>query len=111
MIAIGTVAARALYPVGGLCLALPGFTAGFALIPSVFLAYRRYRGCAYLGDRLMPECLCGGSEFRYQEVGSEYHLLCQGCTRRYEKRRDEVWILENGVRKHYKKLVKHQGWI
>jgi hypothetical protein len=111
MTAIGTVSARALYQVGGTWLAIPGFLAGFALIPSMFLARGRYRRWAYRGDKWMPECSCGSSAFKYQKIGLDYHLLCQGCATRYEKRRGEVWVFENGAKKPYKRLVKHQGWI
>ncbi len=93
MIATGTFLARAIYPIGGLWLAVPGFIAGVALIPSMFFAHDRYRRWIYRGDKWMPECSCGNSVFKYEKIGDEYHLLCRRCKTRYEKHRGEVWVL------------------
>ncbi len=75
------------------------------------IAYVRYRRWIYLGDKEMPDCSCGSSDFRYHNVGADYYLLCQKCNTRYEKRRDSVWVFEGGERKPYKQLVRHRGWV
>jgi hypothetical protein len=111
MITLGTSAAKALYPMGGFWLAVPGFIAGVFLIPSIGFIHNRYRRWAYLGDKWMPECSCGSSNYKYERVGDEYHLLCQQCKKRYEKRREQVLVYEDGQTRPYKRLVKHQGWI
>jgi hypothetical protein len=111
MIALGACAAKALYPMGGLWLAIPGFLAGILLIPLIGFIHNRYRRWAYLGDKWMPECSCGSSEYKYERVGEEYHLLCQQCRKRYEKRREQVSVYEEGQKRPYKRLVKHQGWV
>ncbi len=90
MIALGVCLAKALYPIGEFWLAVPGFIVGMLLIPSLFFVHHRYRRWAYLGDKLMPDCSCGGEEYKYEKTEEEYHLLCQRCRTRYEKRKDEV---------------------
>src|ERR1051326_1348618 len=111
MIAIGTCLAMALYPVGGIWLAVLGFIAGVLLIPSLFFAHNRYRRWAYLGDKWMPGCSCGNAEYKYEKIGKEYRYVCQQCGANYEKRGDAVSVFENGVKKPYKRLMKHQGWV
>jgi hypothetical protein len=111
MLGIGVGAAHALFPVGGLPLAIPGFIAGVALIPLTAFAYDRYRKWAYLGDKWMPDCSCGSADFKYERVGAEHHLLCQRCRTRYEVRRGSAFVFDGSVKKPYKRLVKHQGWI
>jgi hypothetical protein len=111
MIALGFLLGRAMYHLGGLWLGTAGFVVGVALVPSAFFVYLKCRHWAYRGDAVMPDCSCGGSAFRVQKVGDEYHLLCQQCKTRYEKNDSEVWVVENGVRRPYKRLVKWQGWV
>jgi len=111
MISLGYNSAKLFYHIGGLWLAIPGFIAGVALIPFSLFLYDRYRKWAYRGDAWMPDCSCGSSKFKFEKVGTEYHLLCQGCRMRYQKRRNDVSIFENGVTRPYKRLVKYKGWI
>ena len=110
MIVLGVLLARTLYPHGVLP-AILGFVAGVAFIPITITAYFKYRRWPYVGDKNMPDCLCGNSTFRYEKVGAEYHLLCRQCKTRYEKRRGDVWVFDGGKKKPYKRLVKHKGWI
>ena len=110
MFELGALLARALYP-HGVLFAILGFVGGSALIPCTIGAYSTYRRWLYVGDRRMPDCLCGNSNFRYEKVGAEYHLLCRQCKTRYEKRRGEAWVFDGGEKKPYKRLVKHKGWI
>jgi hypothetical protein len=95
IIGLGIMCGRALYPYG-ILFAIFGFVGGAAIIPTIIVAHVRYRRWAYCGDKLMPECLCGGSAFAYRKVGTEYHLLCKECETRYEKCRSVVWVFENG---------------
>lgn len=111
MLALGACLAKALYPVGGAWLAVPGFIAGVLLIPSLFFAYNRYRRWAYLGDKWMPDCSCGGSEYELEKFGEEYRWVCQQCRANYEKRGEEVSVFEGDVKRPYKRLMKHQGWV
>ena len=110
MIAFGVLLGRALYP-QGILPAILGFVGGFAIIPSIFKAYFEYRRWLYVGDKRLPDCLCGNSVFKVEKVGAEYHRVCQQCKTRYEKRRGEVWIFDGGEKKPYKRLVKHKGWV
>jgi len=111
MIALGVWSATVLYPIGGLWLAIPGFAFGFLFIPGIWYGHAKYREWAYLGDKDMPDCLCGDAEFRYVKVGEESQLLCQQCRTRYERRRDQTWVYEGNEKKPYKRLVKHEGWV
>ena len=111
MCVLGWAAARLVHPIGGFWLSIPGFFAGFLLIPGLGYAYGRYRKWLYRGDADMPACSCGSTKFKYEKVGDEYHLLCQGCKTRYEKRPYEVSVYEGATKKPYKRLVRHQGWI
>jgi hypothetical protein len=111
MIALGALVGWAVYPLGWLWLAVPGFVLGVLVIPSILFAHQRYRKWAYVGDHYMPDCSCGSGEYFYEKVGEEFHLLCQGCKTRYEKRLDEVSVFENGEKRPYKKLEKHRGWV
>lgn len=111
MIAIGIFFGKAMYPIGGFWLATPGFIAGVLLIPFLTFAYDRYRRWAYLGDKPMPDCSCGSTEYVYENIEGKYPLVCQQCRAIYEKRRDQVFVFENGAKIPYKRLVKHQGWV
>ena len=111
MFLIGGFLAAILYPRGGIWLAVPGFVFGVMLIPLAFRAYIHYRQWAYVGDKDMPNCLCGSDRYRYEQVGTEYHLLCQGCKTRYEKRRDRVFVFSGDSKHFYRRLVKYKGWI
>lgn len=110
MIFLGVFFSRLMYP-HGVVFAVIGFACGFGLIPGTWFAYLRYRRWIYVGDKWMPDCVCGSSEFRYERVGSELHLLCQKCKRRYQKRRDQVWVFNAAEKKPYKQLVKRKGWV
>jgi hypothetical protein len=110
-IAIGICLARALYPIGGIWLSVPGFIAGALFIPSLFFAYLRYRRWAYLGDKWMPDCSCGSAEYKYERIEEQYRLICQQCGASYEKHGNKVSVIENGIRKPYKRLMKYQGWV
>jgi hypothetical protein len=110
MIALGVLLGRAMYP-QGILPAILGFVVGVAIIPSIVKSYFTYRRWLYVGDKSMPDCLCGTSVFKYEKVGAEYHLLCQHCKTRYEKRLGDVWVFDGGEKKPYKRLVKHKGWV
>jgi hypothetical protein len=110
MIALGVLFARSMYP-HGILLAVIGFACGLAVIPAIWFAYLRYRRWLYVGDKWMPDCVCGSSAFKHERVGSELHLLCQKCERRYQKRRDYVWALNGEEKTRYKQLVKRKGWV
>lgn len=110
MVFSGVLFSRLMYP-HGIVLAVIGFVCGFGWIPGLWFAYVTYRRWLYVGDNWMPDCVCGSSEFRYERIGSELHLLCQKCKRRYQKRRDQVWAFNaTGEKEHYKQLLKHKGW-
>jgi hypothetical protein len=110
MIALGVLLGRAMYP-RGISLAIIGFVCGVALIPCITLAHERHRRWLYMGDEWMPDCVCGSSEFRYEKVDAEFHLLCQKCKRRYEKRGGDVWAFDGTAKQFHKRLVKHRGWV
>jgi hypothetical protein len=111
MTTIGYWCAKLLYPIGGEWLALAGAIGGFLGIPLCFAGHGMYRRWAYLGDKHMPDCSCGGTEFKVEKLEGDYYLLCQKCRRRYEKQNDRVMVYESGEKRLYKRLVKHQGWV
>jgi len=111
MVGIGTLFAARLYPAGGWWLAVPGFVAGFLLLPGLLSGYIRYRKWAYCGDDLMPPCVCGAREFKAEIDSKNVYEVCLACGKRFEKNRDCVFLLANDIRKPYMKLVKYQGWI
>ncbi len=110
MIALGVLFAKAMYPLGILP-AVFGFALGVAIIPSLWLAYDRYKRWLYVGAKGMPDCTCGSSVFSYERVGTETHLLCQKCRVRYQKEGPLVWVFGGEERKLYSQLKKHRGWV
>jgi len=109
-IALGVLFARALYP-HGIVFAIVGFVCGFAIIPSIWIAHVRYRRWLYVGDKGMPDCVCGNSVFRVEKVGADFHLLCKKCSRRYQRIRRQVWVFDGDEKKLYRQLIKHRGWV
>ena len=110
MIALGIGAATFVYPIGGWWLAIPGFVFAFLFLPGILFVEDRYRKRVYQG-KWMPDCLCGGVEFGYEDVGEEVHLLCRQCKTRYEKLRNQTWIYEGNEKRFHKRFVKRKGWI
>ena len=111
MLGIGGKVAAILLPIGGLWLAIAGFVAGTLFLPFLFFLHTEYRKWAYRGDKSMPDCSCGSSDYKYQMFGAEMRVVCQHCGAHYEKKRHEVSVFENDEKKPFKRLVKHQGWI
>jgi hypothetical protein len=59
----------------------------------------------------MPTCSCGSEDYKYEQMGADYHLVCQQCRTAYDKRRDDVFVFVHDQRIPYRQLVKHKGWI
>ena len=111
MVALGSVLAGLMYPVGGLRLAIPGFAAGFFLLPGLGVAYELYRRWAGCEDHRMPCCTCGSREFKVKMVRTSFYEICQSCGRRYGRLQDKVFMIEDGSRKPYMQHFKHRGWV
>jgi hypothetical protein len=111
MVFLGALFSTLMYP-RGIVPAVIGFVCGFGLVPGIWFVRLKYRRWLYMGDKWMPDCVCGSSEFRYERAGADLRLLCQKCKRRYEKRRDLVWAFNAaGEKEDYKRLLKHKGWV
>ena len=109
-IVIGVRVAEYCHGIAGFWLSIPGFILGFATLPAIIMAWRKYADWAYPEGNDMPDCECGSRIFDFKKIDKDYRLVCRNCKRQYKRHKDKTFAYAGREQQLYRVLVKYKGW-